>query len=303
MIHIAAVARPAIIATLLLLAPLPLALLSQGFALQVTGLKNPASFVVDPATGAYYLSNENGGPSDRDNNGFITLLGPDGKILKLKFIEGGLDGVTLHAPKSLAIVDKILYATDIDRVRGFDLASGRPVGEVDFSAFKVDFLTGLVADPNGMLYIADSGADTIYKVDTRRSAKPIVLIKDAILAGPHGLAIHPTKGSLIVVSWNAGKILEVDKSGALKVLFANSFFNSRFGNLTGVDFDAYGNMYVSDYSQGKVMKIDPTLRIHTIAEFLTTPAGLAIDRKNHLILVPYLAGDVAEINGLGRDRR
>lgn len=277
--------------------------LSQALALQVTGLKNPAGFVVDPTTGAYYLSNENGGPSDQDNNGFITMLGRDGKILKLKFIEGGLDGVTLHAPKGLAIVEKTLYAADIDKVRGFDLPSGRPTGDVDFSAFKVDFLTGLVADPNGLLFIADSGADTIYKVDTRRSAKPTVLVKDTILAGPHGLAVHPTTGSLIVVSWNAGKILEVDKTGAVKVLFANSFFNSRFGNLMGVDFDAYGNMYVSDYSQGKVMRIDPAFRIHTIAEFLTTPAGLAIDRKNHLILVPYLAGNVAEINGLGREKR
>jgi sugar lactone lactonase YvrE len=71
----------------------------------------------------------------------------------------------------------------------------------------------------------------------------------------------------------------------------------------GVDFDAYGNMYVSDFSQGKIMRIDPRLRLQTIAEFLTTPAGLAIDRKNHLILVPYLTGNVAEINGLGRDRR
>jgi DNA-binding beta-propeller fold protein YncE len=277
--------------------------LSQTWALQVTGLKNPAGFVVDSTTGAYYLSNENGGPSDRDNNGFITMLDRDGKILKLKFIEGGLDGVTLHAPKGLAILDKTLYATDIDKVRGFDLASGRPTGDVDLSAFKVDFLTGLVADRNGLLFIADTGADTIYRVDTRRSAKPTVLVHDAILAGPHGLAIHPTTGSLIVVSWNAGKILEVGKTGAVKVLFANSFFNSRFGNLMGVDFDAYGNMYVSDYSQGKVMRIDPTLRIHTIAEFLTTPAGLAIDRKNHLILVPYLAGNVAEINGLGREKR
>jgi DNA-binding beta-propeller fold protein YncE len=295
-------ARPAIIATLLIV-PLLVVSLSQALALQVTGLKNPAGFVVDPTTGAYYLSNQNGGPNDRDNNGFITLLDQEGKILNLKFIEGGLDGVTLHAPKGLAIVDRTLYAADIDKVRIFDLSSRRPMGEVDFSAFKVDFLTGLVADVNGVLFIADSGTDTIYKVEARRSAKPTVLVKDAILAGPHGLAIHPTTGSLIVVSWNAGKILEVDKTGAVKVLFANSFFNSRFGNLMGVDFDAYGNMYVSDYSQGKVMRIDPTFRIHTIAEFLTTPAGLAIDRKNHLILVPYLAGNVAEINGLGRDKR
>jgi DNA-binding beta-propeller fold protein YncE len=282
-----------------------LAVLPSGFAfaLQITGLKNPAGFVVDPVTGAYYISNENGGANDRDNNGFITKLDKNGKIEKLRFIEGGLGGVTLHAPKGLAIVDKTLYVTDIDRVRGFHSTTGRPAGDVDLSGFKVDFLTGLATDGNGVLYIADTGADAIYKVNTRNPAKPMVFVKDTSLAGPHGLAVNPSTGTLVVVSWNAGSILEVTQTGAVKVLFANSFLNARFGNLMGVDFDAYGNMYVSDFSQGKVIRIDPAFRIQTIAEFLTTPAGLAIDRKNHLILVPYLTGNVAEINGLGRERR
>lgn len=276
---------------------------AESSALQVTGLKNPAGVIVDSVTGAYYISNVNGGQSDQDNNGFITKLDPTGKIEKLKFIAGGLDGVTLHAPKGLAIVDQTLFVTDIDRVRGFDLQSGRPVKEMDLSAFTVNFLTGLATDSQGVLYIVDTGTDTIYKVNPRQGAKPAVFVKDEALAGPHGLAVNPLTAALVVVSWNAGKILEVDRSGTVKVLFANSFFNARFGNLMGVDFDAFGNMYVSDFSEGKVIRIDPSFHIQTIAEFLTTPAGLAIDRKNHRILVPYLSGNVAEINGLGRDRR
>src|SRR5438132_7073994 len=97
-----------------LLAAVLLSLLPGGvaWALQVTGLKNPAGFIVDPATGAYFISNENGGPSERDNNGFITKLDETGRIVKLKFIEGGAYGVTLHAPKGLAILGKTLYVSD-----------------------------------------------------------------------------------------------------------------------------------------------------------------------------------------------
>ncbi len=272
------------------------------FALQVTGLKDPAGFIVDPATGSYFISNENGQPTERDNNGFITKLDPDGKISKLKFIEGGADGVTLHAPKGLALIGRTLYVSDIDQVRRFHADTGRALGELDLTAAKVDHLTGLAADGHSTLYIADAGADAILKVDTRRSSKPTVLVKDPVLAGPYGLAVNPATGALVVVSWNAGKILEVTKEGTVKVLFANSFFSSRFGNLTGVDFDAFGNMYVSDFSEGKVVRIDPAFRFQTIAEFLTTPASLGIDRKNHLILVPYRSGNVAEMNGLGRER-
>jgi len=283
----------------LLLSLLPSA---AALALQVTGLKNPAGFIVDPASGAYFIANENGGPSDRDNNGFITKLDENGKIVKLKFIAGGV-GVTLHAPKGLAVLGTTLYVSDIDKVRRFDIHTGRSLGEIDLSAFKVDFLTGLATDGAGVLYIADTGANTIYKVDTGHLSQPTVLVKDAALEGPHGLAVNPSTGALVAVSWNKGKILEIAKDGAVKVLFANSFFNARFGNLAGVDFDAFGNMYVSDFSQGKVVRIDSDFRIQTIAEFLTTPASVAIDRKNHLIMISYLSGNAAELNGLGRERK
>jgi DNA-binding beta-propeller fold protein YncE len=288
-----------------LLAAVLLSVLPGGvvYALQVTGLKNPAGFIVDPATGSYFISNENGAPTERDNNGFITKLEPGGKINKLKFIEGGVGGVTLHAPNGLAIIGRTLYISDIDQVRRFHADTGRALGELDLTAVKADYLAGLAADGLGTLYIADTGADTILKVDTRRSSKPTVFVHDDALAGPHGLAVNPATGSLVVVSWNAGKILEVTKEGTVNVLFANSFFSSRFSNLTGVDFDAFGNMYVSDFSQGKVVRIDPDFRFQTIAEFLITPASLGIDRKNHLILVPYRSGNVAEMNGLGRARK
>jgi DNA-binding beta-propeller fold protein YncE len=279
------------------------ALAATALALQITGLSNPAGFLVDSATDTYYVSNQNGAPDLHDNNGFITQLDVGGKITKLKFIEGGHNKVTLDAPRGLALVGKTLYVSDIDKVRGFELPSGRPVPGVDLSTFRIDFLTGLASDGHGLLYIADSGTDTIYKVDLRSAGPPVVFVKNKALAGPHGLVVHPATGTLIVVSWNSGKILEISAEGAIKVLFSNSFFNSRFGNLMGVDFDGRGSMYVSDYSQGKIFRIGPQLRIHTIAEFLTTPAGLAVDRKHHVILVPFLGANVAEINGLGRDMK
>ncbi|MBI4401509.1 MAG: hypothetical protein HY581_07750, partial [Nitrospirae bacterium] len=34
------------------------------------------------------------------------------------------------------------------------------------------------------------------------------------------------------------------------------------------------------------------------AEFLSSPADISVDRKNHLILVPYHYGNAAEMNGL-----
>src|SRR5256886_13751588 len=162
----------------LILAAVLFSILSGGvvFALQVTGLRTPAGFILDPATGNYFISNENGQPTERDNNGFITKLGPDGRISKLKFIEGGADGVTLHAPRGLAIIGRTLYVSDIDQVRRFHADTGHALGELDLSAVPVDFLAGLATDGHSTLYIADAGADAILKGDTRRSSTPTVLV-------------------------------------------------------------------------------------------------------------------------------
>ena len=81
--------------------------LSNAYPFEVTGLSTPESFIVDPETGNYFISNINGGPADKDNNGFITKLDPDGKVIALKFIDAS-KGTPLHAPKGLAIVGKNL---------------------------------------------------------------------------------------------------------------------------------------------------------------------------------------------------
>src|SRR2546428_12403574 len=117
----------------LILAAVLFSILSNGttFALQVTGLKDPAAFIVDPATGNYFISSENGQPTDRDNNGFITQLGPDGKIINLKFIEGGAGGATLHAPQGLAVLGRTLYLSDTEQVRRSPTATAPPLRAPD----------------------------------------------------------------------------------------------------------------------------------------------------------------------------
>ena len=57
-------------------------------------------------------------------------------------------------------------------------------------------------------------------------------------------------------------------------------------------------MYISDMTAGKVWRVLASLKKQVIAEFLVSPAGIGVDREKHLILVPYLYANGAEINGL-----
>ncbi|MHC9061578.1 NHL repeat-containing protein [Nitrospira sp. CMX1] len=281
------------------------AALMVGFALpceavQITGLETPNSFVGDPSGKEYFISNINGEPEARDNNGFITKLNTEGKVTNLKFIQGGVTDITLHAPKGMALIGSILYVADLDQLKGFDKTTGKLLITVSFSSPSRSqvSLTDVTTSQTGLLYASDQTANSIYRINPSDNHRVDLLIHDERLAGPAGLTVHPKTNHLIVVSWDKGKILEITPEGQLTELEANGFFTSRFQNLSGVDFDQWGNMYVSDLTKGKIWRMTRDHRFQVIAEYLPAPADISIDRANNLILVPYYYVHAAEMNGL-----
>ncbi len=266
----------------------------------VTKLEAPYSFVSSQAGTEYFISSINGDPETADNNGFITKLDANGKMLNLKFIQGGKADVTLHAPKGMALVDNTLYIADLDHLRAFDMTSGKTVASIPIPGANGQsraLLTDVASNGKGLLYCSDQKANRIYRIDLA-SQKVTILVTDTSLAGPSGLAVHPKSGQLIAVSWDKGKIFEISPEGIVTELFSNSFFSNRFTNLRGVDFDRWGNMYVSDSTRGKVWRMSWDKRFQVIAEYLPSPGDISIDRTNNLILVPYEFAHAAEMNGL-----
>lgn len=268
------------------------------WALQVTGLSNPQSFVNDPATGQYFISNTNEGGTGTAGSGFITKLDRDGKTLDLHFIRGGAGSTVLHAPKGLAVAKDVLYVADLDVLRGFDTKTGRPVVEVRIGDGRADLADVAYDEGRTLIYVSDPGSNTIFRVDPAKHHAVSVLVRDPALAGPRGLAVNPKTGQIVVVSWEKGKIFGLSPEGAITELASNSFFSSRFQNLDGVDFDNWGTLYVSDYTAGKVWRMRSDRHFDVIAEFLPSPADIGVDRRNHLILVPYHDAHAAEMNGL-----
>jgi sugar lactone lactonase YvrE len=198
----------------------------------------------------------------------------------------------------MVVVDRVLYVADLDTIRAFNTDTGMPVHTVSFQQFGEVGLADVVYDGHGLLYASDTEANIVYKIEPGRQHAISVFVKDSALAGPRGLAVHPHSGHLIVASWKKGKILEVDAQAKITELVSNSFFSSRFGNLDGVDFDTFGNMYVADTTGGKVWRMRADRKFDVIAEFLNSPADISVDRTKHLILVPYAYGNAAEMNGL-----
>src|SRR6187455_609870 len=114
----------------LCLAILPCHALAQ---ITVTNLQTPYSFVSSSSGKEYFISSVNGDPEAADNNGFITKLDGNGKILNFKFIQGGTDGITLNAPKGMVLVEQTLYVADLDQLRAFDMVSGKPIASISMA--------------------------------------------------------------------------------------------------------------------------------------------------------------------------
>ncbi len=272
-------------------------------AFEVSGLATPESMIVDPGTGNYYISNINGSPAEKDNNGFITKLDKSGKVIVLKFIEGGRGGVTLHAPKGLTLIGNLLYVSDIDAVRGFDKGSGKLLHDIDLKGMGALFLNDLTNDEQGNLYISDTtvfvdpkAPGTIFKIETKNQHKAAILVRDAALGPPNGLVIHPKTRLLLANTWGAGRIIEITQDGKLRTFTEDPAWK----DLDGLDYDSVGNLYISSFTGGTIYKISPNLKAETVKSGLTTPADINIDRKGNMILVPSFNGNSAMTIPIGK---
>ncbi|MCU0234628.1 MAG: hypothetical protein MUE90_11445 [Thermoanaerobaculales bacterium] len=258
------------------------------------GFATPESVLHDPAADVYLVSNINGSPLDRDDNGFISRLAPDGTVLELKWIDGAADGVTLNAPKGLAIIDDMLYVADIDVVRRFHRESGEPQGEVAIP--DASFVNDLAVARDGWLIVSDSGVvfGPDGTLDTGTAAVYLIEPGDVIttvatgpsLERPNGVLDSAARDGLVVVPFGGSTVYLLDEDGErldLAVLPA--------GGLDGVVETGDGRLLVSSWGGSAVYEVGATGAVRTLAENLPAPADLGYDAARDLVLVPLFNDD------------
>ena len=263
---------------------------SVSVAFEVANLSVPESFIVDDATGYYYISNINGKPTEKNNNGFITKLNPDGTLLDKKFVQGGKKGVTLNAPKGLLISGEFLYVSDIDHIRVFDKKSGDLKREIDFRSFDPKFLNDLAMDYNGRIYVTDMGANRIYRIDPTQYDKVKLFASGDEFASPNGIRFTRRNGKLLVAMWDTGELLWIDLFGKTRKYVTKKKLDT---GLDGLDFDEDGNLFVSSFTAGKIFRISIEKGLEELVTDLVSPADISLDRKKRLILVPSFSGNRA----------
>ena len=90
------------------------------------------------------LAMNNGERGDgTENDGFVSLINPDGSVHTPKWIGVTRDGLELHHPLGSAVRNGVLYTVDVGYVRSFDLATGQPLKSVEVPGSTI--LNGIAA--------------------------------------------------------------------------------------------------------------------------------------------------------------
>ncbi len=255
---------------------------SASFAFTLSDFDSPDSFIADPQTGSYYVSNMAGDALAKDGNGYISKITPNGNILIQKYIGGKPSQSVLDAPKGILLSGKRIFVVDIDKVKVFDKDSGRLIQLIDLSAHGAANLTDIAMDSAENVYVSDVSTNRIYKMIPKNNYEASVFFDEGSLSEPSGLAVNPRTKSLMVVTQKAGKIIEIDAAGRSHTL------KRGLPGLTGLDLDVEGNVYTASRETGEVYRIPYYGRgsLSTYLSGLAGPTDVAFDRKKLELLVP-----------------
>lgn len=265
---------------------------------QIDSLQTPESFLWDAAQDVYFISNINGNPDAKDNNGFISLVVPDSGVRNLRFIEGGKNGVTLNAPKGLAVKGDTLWVTDIDVARAFNAKTGKPVATVDLRPAGAVFLNDPAIGPDGALYITDTGIrfdttgnvshpgpDRIFRIVGR---KVTVAAQGDTLREPNGITWDVAGNRFIVVAFGGPSVFEWKLGDKNPTVIARGP-----GGFDGVEV-ARGKILVSSWSDSTVSAYQSGNEAKVISG-VPSAADIGYDAKRNRVLIPVLTQNHGEI--------
>jgi hypothetical protein len=213
------------------------------------------------------------------NDGFVSLINPDGSVHTAKWIGVTRDGLTLNHPLGSAISNGVLYTVDGAVLRTFDLASGNPLEAVDLAGAGATFLNGIGVTADGTAYISNTRPpETIFKVTADGTISKFV--EGAPLAVPNGVAID-NDGNIVVVNIGANTVLTFNPAGEL-VGTENA---AEAGN-DGVVITEDGTKYVSSVRFGSVSRIRPGRPAEVIASGIPAAASMCYDSVQKQLVIP-----------------
>jgi len=231
-----------------------------------TEMKTPESVLYDADRDVIYVANINENPSEKDGNGFISILNPNGSVKVFKWVEN------LSAPKGMAVFDGRLYVSDIDQLVEIDIEKGKILNKYD--APNAVFLNDVAACMNGMIFVSDTRTAKIHVLNNGVFS---VWMEGEPFETPNGLFTE--KGNLYVGDKN---IYEVDiESKKVTEIISDA------GGVDGLEKNNEGEFVFSNWP-GRIFihTNGKNVKLHDSTEEEINTADIDFALKYNWILVP-----------------
>lgn len=247
---------------------------------KLKGFEMPESVVADSNSDWIYVSNI----VNRTTPGYISRVSKNGKLDKLKWLEG------LNQPCGLAIFDGKLYVGDQDKVHIIDIEKAQIIESLSVEGAQT--LNDVAIDENGKVFVSDVMNGNIYTIENN---KLIIWIENSNISHPNGLYVD---GRYLIVANMAeeinqdaspkipGSVYKIDIPSKSIELIKSSY---QLGGLDGVA--KVGEKYIiTNNSGGELYAISDKERI-LLASLGKGIADLCADGQK--VFIPNFAGTIS----------
>jgi sugar lactone lactonase YvrE len=254
-------------------------------------LAAPESAFYDAASGAVFVSNINGGVTDKDGNGYISRLTADGRVVNAKWVTG------LNGPKGLRSAGGTLWAADIDEVVGIEIASGRIMSHVKIEG--ATFLNDLATATDGTIYVSDSQKARIYEVkagkvsifvegeDAIETPNGVLVDGNRVIVGSLGRGVFGPPGGRGTGAPAGGRLFAFDRmTKARTVMTADPI-----GGIDGIELDGRGGYLVTDVFGSRLLQVGAAGTPRTLLQFPAAGADFGYIAARRIAIVPFLNGN------------
>ena len=220
-------------------------------------LAKPESALYDPSKNVLYVSNINGGGKEKNGQGYIATVSPDGKVLNAKWVGG------LNAPKGLGVMGGKLVVADIDEVVLIDIDTAKIASR--HSAPSAKFLNDVAVNAAGTAFISDSKNGQVYAL---KDGKLTVWLEKGHVGRPNGLY---AAADHLVIAAGDGLAKKPHKARYLHLAkYSDRSIRpwqgtAGMGRIDGVQPDAKGGFFLTEFKKGKLMHMGADGRVATLA--------------------------------------
>jgi len=217
------------------------------------------------------------GDNDAANDGYVSLINPDGSVHTPKWIGATRDGLELRDPLGSAVKNDVLYTVDSGHVRLFDLETGRPLRSIPVPASTI--LNGIAVADDGTVYASNTrNPEQMWKVTADGDVS--LFADGAPLAAPNGVAIDPD-GNIVVVNVGDNAVISYNREGTV----VRTEHAVEGGN-DGIVITTDGTKYVSSVRNGSVSRIRPGQNAEIIASGIPSAASMCYDSTQNQLVIP-----------------